>query len=186
MGYKMYDRDGKEVFHHDLQDKSHWCRDGEKLEEAFVRLYGEQLNVAINPQKKEDPYAPDLISTKNGALIDLKYQSTPFFKAGKLYGIDPTYAVVFNHKDRTRYQDAYPGIYILYWVDWKAVKFEMGNTVIEVAPLQGIYATGFSAFAKYLASCHLHEYQQRIGDMDGNARDSYVCDIRNPVFKKLL
>lgn len=184
--YELFDIEGKKIEHHDLQDKSHWCKDGEKIEEAFVRLYGNELNLAINPAKATDPYAPDLINTQTGQLADLKLQSTPFFKAQKLYGIDPTYAVVFNEKDKLRYQEKYPGITIYYWVDWKAVKFKMGANEMVVQPLYGVWKTEFKKFNSYLATCNLHYYQQRVDDTKGNAKGSYVCDIRNETFEKLI
>lgn len=96
MSYKLFDIDNKELQYHDLQDKSRWCKDGEKIEEAFVRQFGEKLGLIINPEKNLNPYAPDLLNVTNGKLGDLKLQSTPFFKAKSLYQIDPTYAVVFN------------------------------------------------------------------------------------------
>jgi hypothetical protein len=102
MAYQMFDINNKELLYHDLQDKSHWCRDGEQVEEAFVRQFGERLGLIINPEKRTNPYAPDLLNTKNNKIGDLKLQSTPFFKAKSLYNIDPTYAVVFNLKDKLR------------------------------------------------------------------------------------
>ena len=184
--YELFDNEGKKVEHHDLQDKSHWCKDGEEIEEVFVRLYGAQLNLAINPAKATDPYAPDLINTATGKLADLKMQSTPFFKAQKLYGVDGTYAVVFNEKDKLRYQEKYPDIIIYYWVNWIAVKFKMGSTETTVQPMHGVWSTALQKFLKYLETCPIHYYQQRVNDNKRNAKGSYVCDIRNEVFEKLI
>lgn len=182
---ELYDIQGKKIKQHDLQDKSYWCRDGEKIEEAFIRLFGKSLNLEINPEKKDNPYVPDLINIQTGQLADLKQQATPFFQAGQLYEIDPTYAVVFNEKDKIRYQKNYPNIIIYYWVNWLAVRFKMGNDEIIAKPLKGIWTTDFPKFEKYLTNCPIHYYRQRINDTQGNARGSYVCDIRNQVFKKV-
>ncbi|SHK69075.1 hypothetical protein [Epilithonimonas mollis] len=184
--YELFDNEGKKIEHHDLQDKSHWCKDGEKIEEAFVRLYGEQLNLAINPAKGYDPFAPDLINTLTGRLGDLKHQATPFFKARKLFGIDPTYAVVFNEKDKLRYEEKYPEITIYYWVNWLAVKYRTEWSEITVRPLQGVWKSEFRDFNKYLSTRLLHYYQQRTDDTKGNAKGSFVCDIRNEAFEKLI
>lgn len=186
MAYQMFDVNNKEILHHDLQDKSRWCKDGEKIEEAFVRKYGEQLGLKINPEKKDNPYAPDLLNIKNNVRGDLKLQSTPFFKAQSLYGIDPTFAVVFNLKDKLRYEKQYPEIEIYYWVNWVPVKFKMGGTEISVSPIDGIWSVDFKNFNEYLNKSELHQYQQRVNDQKGNARSSFVCDIRNPVFRQLI
>lgn len=186
MAYKLFDINNNELLYHDLQDKSRWCKDGEKIEEGFIRQFGEKLGLVINPEKKTNPYAPDLLNTINGKLGDLKLQSTPFFKAKSMYGIDPTYAVVFNLKDKLRYETNYPEIEIYYWVNWIAIKFEMGFSKIQVEPLQGIWEVDFQIFNKYLNETSLHEYQQRVNDQKGNARSSFVCDIRANIFNRLI
>lgn len=186
MSYKLIDINNNEISQIDLQDKSRWCKAGERIEEAFIREFGENLGLIINPEKKTNPYAPDLLNIKNGKLADLKLQSTPFFKAKSLYNIDPTYAVVFNWKDRNRYENNYPEIEIYYWINWIAITFEMGSAKISVSPLTGVWSVDFPIFLPYLNTCPLHSYQQRVDDRQGNAKSSYVCDIRKEIFKKLL
>lgn len=186
MSYKLYDINNKEVTHHDLQDKSKWCKDGEKIEEAFVRIYGEKLGLIINPEKKTNAFAPDLFNLNTKRRGDLKLQSTPFFKAKSLYGIDPTYAVVFNLKDKLRYEKEYPEIEIYYWINWIPIRFQMGGTEISVSPLDGVWRVDFNIFNEYLNSRSLHEYQQRVNDQKGNARSSFVCDIRNEIFQRAI
>ena len=61
MSYSQFDKEGNEINHKDLQAKSVWCKDGEKIEEAFVNKYGTKLNLIINPEKHTNPYAPDLM-----------------------------------------------------------------------------------------------------------------------------
>lgn len=43
MAYRLYDQHGKEVTHHDLQDKGPWCQTGASFEETFVSKYGAGL-----------------------------------------------------------------------------------------------------------------------------------------------
>lgn len=186
MGYKLFDKNNNELQHHNLQDKHHWCRDGEKIEEAFIRLFGNSLNLIINPEKKENPFAPDLLNVKTNKLGDLKLQSTPFFKAQSLYNINPTFAVVFNQKDKIRYERKYPHLEIYYWINWIALKFQMGNTVVSVEPINGVWQVDFPIFNQYLDKSSLHSYQQRISDTRGNAKSSFVCDIRNAIFKRVI
>lgn len=182
MNYRLFDKNNKELHYRDLQDKAFWCQDGEKVEEAFIRLFGEQLGLAMNPEKKNNPYAPDLVKVSNGTLADLKFQSTPFFKAESLYNMDPTYTVVFNLKDRQRYEQLYPNLEIYYWINWRALKFQSGELQINVKELSGIWKVKFKEFAEYLNSCPLHFYKQRVNDIQGNAKSSYVCNLNNDIF----
>ncbi len=186
MAYTLYDQNGLEITHHDLQDKTKWCKDGEKVEQSFVRIHGEALGILINPEKENNAYAPDLLHVMDNIRGDLKTQNTPFFQAQRLFGIDPTFVVVFNLKDRTRYQNLYPDIDIYYWVDWIAVKFMMGGREIVAQPLYGVWKTSFKELDNYLETCPLHEYQQRRYDNKGNAKSSFVLDIRNPCFNRLI
>jgi hypothetical protein len=67
MSYTQYDNDGNIITPADLQNKKLWCKDGEKIEEAFVSKYGTQLGLSINPEKSTNPYAPDLIKNSSFA-----------------------------------------------------------------------------------------------------------------------
>lgn len=185
MAYSLYDKDGNIVSHKDLQAKSIWCKDGEKIELAFVSRYGGKLNLKINPEKATNPYAPDLVFGENH-LADLKTQNTPFFKAKNLYGIDPSYAVVFNRKDAVRYYEKYPGISIYFWVEWHSVKFVMGTFENKVQYISGVWRIPFKSLVELLKTAPKHEYQQRKNDQKGNAKSSFVLDIRNPLFTKVI
>ena len=182
----LFDENGNIVSYHNLQDKSRWCRDGETMEQAFVREYGQVLGYIMNPVKVTNPYAPDLLSTGTNTLTDLKSQHSPFFKAGELYGIDPTYAVVFNVKDRERYEQQYPLIDILYFVDWVPVSADIFGRMYHVAPFRGIFKTSFQSLLTLLNRSRIHTYKQRMGDTKGNAKDSYVIDIRDTIFERLM
>lgn len=183
--YQQYNRDGKEITPQDLQNKILWCKDGEKIEEAFVKLYGTQLDLIINPEKETNPYAPDLLEGGK-QIADLKTQNTPFFKAHDLYGIDPTYAVVFNRKDAVRYWRQYKDIVIYFWVEWHSVKFVMGQTIKEVEFLNGVWRIDFLELVEILKTAQSHTYQQRVNDVKGNAKDSFVLDVRNSKFVRVI
>lgn len=185
MAYRQFNKDGVEITPQDLQNKSLWCKDGEKIEEVFVNKYGKQLDLVINPAKVNNPYAPDLLKS-NEFIGDLKTQNTPFFKANDLYGIDPTYAVVFNRKDAERYWRQYKEIIIYFWVEWHSVRFEMGSTIKEVEFLNGVWSIPFVELVELLKVAPEHMYQQRVNDTKGNAKGSFVLDIRNPKFTKVI
>lgn len=185
MAYQQFDKDGNEINHANLQAKSIWCKDGENIEEAFVKKYGKRLDLSINPEKTENPFAPDLVYQED-QIADLKTQNTPFFKAKSLYGIDATYAVVFNRKDAIRYYRKYPDIIIYFWVEWHSVKFKMGSHTIEVAYINGVWKIPFRKLTGLLKEAPVHQYQQRKDDKNGNAKSSFVLDIRNPHFNKVI
>ena len=58
MPYKLLDKNGLDISHIDLQDKSSWCKDGECIEYDFIDIFGERLNLKINPEKDTNKYAP--------------------------------------------------------------------------------------------------------------------------------
>jgi hypothetical protein len=183
---KLFDASGKEITHHNLQDKSHWCTDGESMEQSFVRRIGFSLGLEINPVKIYDPYVPDLVYSGSNKLADLKSQHSPFFKAGDFFNIDPTFAVVFNLKDKSRYEQHYPDIDIIYYIDWVAVSADINGKIYKVQPLHGVYRISFGSLVNLLRFAPVHSYGQRRFDTKGNAKESYVLDIRHPSFDKLL
>lgn len=185
MKYEQFDKEGNAISHQDLQAKKDWCREGEKIEEAFVNKFGTDLDLKINPEKVENPFAPDLVY-QNVRLADLKTQNTPFFKAEKLYGIDASYAVVFNRKDAIRYYRLYPEIIIYFWVEWHSVKFKMETYTNEVAYISGVWKIPFQNLIDLLKEAPQHQYKQRKDDILGNAKSSFVLDIRNPLFERII
>lgn len=185
MSYSLFDKDNNEIILRDLQDKAPWCADGASKEFNFIKNYGEVFNLIINPEKDKNAYAIDLVNNKTGRLADLKTQNTPFFKSNDLYHIDPTYAVTFNVNDYTRYKSDYPNIDIFFWVDWLAVKF-IGNKTIEVEPLKGVWRIAFEQILTISARYPIHKYQQRIYDNKGNSKDSFVFDLRDSSFERLV
>jgi hypothetical protein len=184
--YELYGRDGKRIAHHDLQDKSPWCSHGASKELVFVKGFGSQLGLILNPEKVRNKYAPDLWNTRTLKRGDLKVQNTPFFQAMTRFGINPQHAVVFNHKDRVRYQEKYPDIEVYFWVDWVALRFVSGGRSISVEPMSGVWFIPFPKLDAILQGAPLHGYLQRVDDDKGNAKSSYVVDITRPDFKRVV
>lgn len=182
--YKQYNKNGELVTHKDLQAKTAWCRAGESLEEAFVSRFGKQFGVRINPAKRLSEYDPDLLQN-DGRLADLKTQNTPFFKARELYNLDPTYTVVFNEKDIIRYSKKYPNIMIYFWVEWRSVKFVKGDHCLEVDYLNGVYRVPFQKLKEALKDAPKHYYSQRKNDTKGNAKASFLIDLRSEIFENM-
>lgn len=151
----------------------------------FVEICNNKLGLEakINPEKKSNPFAPDLIV--NGRVADLKVQNTPFFKAKALLGVDPKFAVTFNRKDYERYQESYPDIDVYYWVDWNKREMQIGGVPYKVDHLSGIYMLPFQKIREVIESdAREHDYIRRVFDQKGNARSSFVLDIRK--FNKLF
>lgn len=186
MAYSLIDKDGNDVTHHDLQDKGAWCEIGVAKEAAFINRFGGKLGLIINPDKMSNPFAPDLLNTRNNALGDLKTQNTPFFKVSQMYGFNPQYTVVFNEKDKVRYAASYPDIEIYFAVDWIVTEFRQSGKSIEVEPMFGIWRIPFQRLLEVIEKAPYHEYMQRRGDTKGNAKGSYVLNLQDPRFEKIL
>ena len=170
----MSDNKNSEITH-DTEDKSWWLQHGENLEFDFVtkcqNLLG--LEISINPQKQIDKTAPDLVF--EGCLADLKTQNTPFFTSSR-YGIDPRFCVTFNRKDFERYAALYPEIIIFFWVDWKQLSYKEYST----SHLAGVFKVDFKQLREMVAGgAPEHAYQRRIDDKAGNAKTSFLFDVRN-------
>ena len=164
----------------DTEDKQSWCSYGEEKEDGFVntRLSELGLDGFTNPAKKLDKYTHDLFVSFQA---DLKTVRTPLFKARELYGIDPQYAVTFNHKDVERYKRLYPNIIVIFDIMWEQLSKEIGGTVYTVKPMH-ITAAGFihdirRAVMKSGSQCI--NYARRVDDTQGNAKSSWVFDARN-------
>ncbi len=184
--YQLFDRDNKKISFKDLQDKGPWCEWGLSKEQIFLKNFGDMLGLSMNPAKRTDKFAPDLININNNRIGDLKTANTPFFQSNIRYNIDPQYAVVFNKKDRQRYEEKYSDIEIYYWVEWQAIRF-IGNNdeKIIVNPMRGIWFIDFKELNSILDNCPLHWYAQRRNDKNGNAECSYVLSLQNGLFRKV-
>ena len=85
------------------QDRFSYYKLGEKYEDKFVEICkAHEIEADINPEKKTNPYAPDLIM--KGKVSDLKTQTLPFFKSQEKFNISPLDAITLNRKDVERYK----------------------------------------------------------------------------------
>lgn len=153
------------------EDKLAYCRMGESLEYYFLERFVPRLclDMVRNPRKVVDPYSPDLLW--DGQYADLKVQRTPFFTAQR-YGYDPAFTVTFNRKDLERYQRLYPEIRILFYVVW----IESSFRGISVPRVHGLWWTDLLQL--HTLAQHEHQYQRRRNDQYGNARSSFLIDVR--------
>jgi hypothetical protein len=164
------------------EDKLAYCKKASDEQEPrfvdFVNALGGLVKLKINPDKENDPYTHDLLV--HGAPGDLKTQDTPFFKAEVLYDIDPQWAITYNHKDYLRYKKKYTDqgndIVLFFDVTRKdEVKYD-----VKTFPMRGIFYAKASEVEKLIESSEvpLHEYLNRKNDTEGNAKSSYVIDVR--------
>lgn len=162
------------------EDKTFWVLAGEERERVFVESVLPRLGFcgSLNPAKEVDSYAPDLLV--EGRTAELKSQRTPFFRAGDLYGIDPQFAVTLNVPDFERYRSAYPSLDLFFWVHWQDTARLIGGRLYSVDEMAGVWRASFPALRHQIerrAVCS-HEYAHRLFDQAGNARASYVLDLR--------
>ena len=159
----------------DKEDKDLWCSYGEKVESLFVKEVAPkiELNVEINPEKKTNKYAHDLIMDGN-KRADLKLQSRPFFMSAK-YGCDPNKTVSFNKKDYDRYKKLYPDIHIIFWVNWK----KESAYGVSVEKKNGVWIFIMKDIDDQIKTAPLHEYKNRVNDNKGNAKDSYLLHLKD-------
>jgi len=164
----------------DTEDKKAWCSSAEEQERNFVvdRLFRLGVGGFVNTDKLTDPFTHDLQVMLRS---DLKSVSTPLFKALDLYGIDPQYAVTFNDKDIKRYRSLYPNIVVFFDVNWSVTSMEIGDSRYAVEPMHETYAGFLGDIKRAIKSSgsHQHHYQKRVDDVSGNAKSSWVFDVRN-------
>ena len=145
------------------EDKLAWCKQGENLEKDFiVNCFDSGISVIKNPTKNLDKYTHDLYAIFQS---DLKSIKTPFNTAGR-YGIDAKYAITINKKDVVRYKSLYPNIMLLLDIDYPSYKG------VRLASINRISWLIEHDRAK------THTYKDRVDDTNGNAKDSYVFDLR--------
>lgn len=169
---------------HDTEDKAWWVEAGRRRENAFVEVADAiGLRLAINPEKDTNPYAIDLVMA-DGSFADLKCQTTPFFTAQKKFQIPPRFCVTFNEKDYRNYVENKPDADIYWWVHWedlsKTFSGDWGSVTKTVKPLSGVWRFPFPVMAEMIRmqEAERHEYGRRVGDLHGNARESYGFDVR--------
>lgn len=164
----------------DTENKLEWCeRYGEEIENEFAtkRLFDLGVSSYLNLEKRTNKFAHDLFSV---FPTDLKTVRTPLFMAQELYGIDPQYAVTFNLKDANRYKELYPNIIVVFDVKWETTQKEFNGNVYSVEPMH-VTVAGFLSNIKIAikkSGGHKIDYKKRVEDTKGNAKTSYVFDLR--------
>jgi len=169
---------------YNTENKLAWYREGERLEESFVREIVPKIprKLIIHPNKLKNPHSIDLYNPITKEEADLKTQQTPFFTSEFVgYKLDPQYTVTFNKKDYMRYKELYPNILIYFYVNWQQLSYNG----LSVEPLEGLWEVPFKEIQKAIENgeVYLHQYHNRKQD-DVNARDSYLFDLNN--FTRLL
>lgn len=147
----------------DNEDKQKWCTIGEELEKDFVKnnsFYG--CAVLLNKEKETNKFANDLTLVLRA---DLKTITTPFFTANR-YGIDSEYAITINKKDIERYKKLYPNIFLILDVKYKSF------TGVKICSIKTLCKLVDEGKAKE------HFYINRVNDTKGNAKSSYIFDLR--------
>jgi len=202
MDKRFFKADGSELLLHDTEDKNWWLKWGEEKESAFKHFckeIGIFNNLSFNPDRAngKNRGAPEFIYQEQ--FLDVKVQNQPFFESIKMFKIPPRYAVTLNWRDVRDVKEKYPNCLIIYWVNWIPLKYiktmprktmppkEVENISIE--PLNGIWQINptrlFQLEQKAIMDGNLHWYARRYGDKKGNAKSSYVIDIRDTDMKWL-
>ena len=187
---RFFDAGGTELRLHDTEDKDWWLRLGQRLEDSFIALCREKKvlhSIRPNPERTSaKAYLPEFVW--KGAPLDVKVQRQPFFESWDRFGIRPRYAVTINLQDIVDIRDKYPTCRVAIWVDWLATRYvktdPADETVsdITVEPLHGVWLvdpTGLERLGREgVERGRHHTYGRRLRDKKGNARGSYVVDVR--------
>ncbi len=196
MEKRIFKADGSELLLHDTEDKNWWLQWGEGKEKAF-KTFCDKVRIlpglSFNPEREggKKRGAPEFVW--QGHLLDVKVQNQPFFEAVQRFGIPPRYAVTLNWRDVRDVREKYADCLVVYWVNWVPVRYiktvpriTMPPRVVEdisVEPLHGIWIIPppklFELENKAIIAGNLHWYVRRYGDNKGNAKSSYVIDIRD-------
>jgi len=174
------------VYNIDVQNKPAWHEIGVYYEYKFSEIARKEFNadVIINPAKLKNKYAPDLLV--NGKETDLKTQFMPFFTAWK-YGVDPKYTFTFDKKDYMYYNEKYPNVNIIVWMQHKVTEKEIYGKLMKVEYVGGVYFLPFRKVKHLIengAPNHIHDH--RVHDTKGNAKENYLLDINDFILLRKL
>ena len=167
---------------HNTEDKNYWVdKFGPKNELKFCDIVCPIIkrHGILNPEKVTNPYVPDLIVEER--LSDLKYQSTPFYSCGHYYNYDPQFTCTFNLKDFTHYGQKYPNLDLYYWVDYPDMEKVHRNKEIHIHRMEAIFVINYQDLKTLIETkkSPLHSYLGRTNDTKGNAKSSYLIDVRD-------
>ena len=158
---------------HNTEDKNWWIEWGVEKESQFLQRCTEE-GLLVGIQKSSGPaYYPEFIY--QGQYLDLKTVQTPFFLAKKRYGIDPNFAVTLNTQDVVDCIHKYPKCQIVFDVDWEA-DTQFG---VQVQACKEIRFLSYDTMQELVKEAPIHKYQNRVDDVQGNAKGSYVLDLQD-------
>ena len=174
----------------DPEDKSKWCEYGSEVEIEFIDNYcnkGISLPFKLNPNKKTNPMVRDLICTHPehlDLLGDVKRQETPFYLAGKKFGVPPQFEMTSNLADHYYYtMDAESSgreTILLYWIKYITNKIEYGQTIYA---MEGIWKGTKDEVIKKYHGLFISKKREDLPFDDKNKRVNFVLDLRD--FKQL-
>ena len=142
------------------ENKLFWCDIGAEAEKRFAAPMLGACSVFLNPAKIENKYTHDFFIVMP---CDLKTIRTRFNTSSR-YGVNSKTGFTINKKDIERYSEKYPDIIIIFDIDYGDFQ------TVRYASLSDLKRAIRSGYAK------LHEYQNRVDDVSGNAKSSYVMD----------
>lgn len=186
---EFFSADGSSVTPHDPEDKRWWIDRGTELEAEFLALcqrVGILDGIRENPERAKGGMSlvlPEFVY--RGDHLDLKMQSQPFFMAGELFGVHPRYAVTLNWQDVADVSTKYPRCNFAIWVRWESTAYQRPNAEqrITVGALHGVWWIDPTQLRQLISAAHQqgrrHWYQRRRTDDSGNAKSSYVLDVRD-------
>ena len=157
----------------DTEDKTWWIGWGNKKEQDFLLLCAREgilPGIAASPGSR---FYPEY--TYQGRYLDLKAESTPFFLAQKHYGVDSNFAVSLNKSDVLDCTYKYQKCQLVFWVQW-ASEIKYG---VAVETRHEIRFLSYERMRELVSHAPVHVYQKRIDDKKGNAKESYILDLRD-------
>jgi len=168
------------------EDKESFTNFASKYQEPkFVEFINDlaylEFKVEINPKKTEDKYDHDLLI--NGYKGDLKTQHTPFYRAKDFYNLDPQWAITYNHKDYVRYKNNYTNKNLPFYIIFDVIRKNEFNQKYEIRTdaMRAIFMCDVRKLENLIETNQipLHSYVNRQDDNKGNAKSSYVFDVRH-------
>ena len=145
------------------QDKKAYVEWGGAQEHPFTQKNAVKgWRFAMNPEKAHNPYAHDLFAC---VPIDLKTMDRQWDHSQRMFGIPSEWAVSINTKDFVKYARECENIIIVLDVRWL-------NAVYTITLDRARYLIGRRRAKR-------HFYKDRVDDEDGNAKDSFVFDLRD-------
>ena len=157
----------------DTEDKTWWIGWGNQKEQDFLSLCAREGILPGIAASSGPRFYPEY--TYQSRYLDLKTVETPFFLAQKHYGVDSNFAVSLNKPDVLDCTYKYPKCQLVFWIQW-ASEIKYG---VEVETRHEIRFLPYERMRELVSHAPVHVYQKRIDDNKGNAKESYILDLRD-------